>query len=453
MYYQKTMFLTWCKLLSGILFLLILASIQQVQAKASEPMPWRFIHSHLIEGRLSELNLDENSITSPTVFTDQIDTSNQEVIYNNKMQFLFGKGAAYGSGVRLKINSGLWFNENIADNRFQKKLNARLTEMSLSIPSEDEAHRVSIGKQHIIWSQDTSFHPIDILGRNQQPKNDIGVNEYNPFIKEGRMGLRYQYTGDDNALDFVVLDAGGNTLHNSEYQFAVNWAYNIDITEINLLAEKSKGFGFRYGFVISTNLGENLVLYTEFITAKEREIPAISSLGFTENQALLATKYFDNEKDNVYNKGLMSVRSLLKGVQAEISLFYNEHGYNTSDWNAFTHNLQQSHNNFIATSFTDGNHFALLANSTTLMRDFYLRRAYLALRLDTLETFDFGNIELNTIYNMEDYSANVQVEFRKNLTRRLAMKAHILWVDKKSQSEETYSSINSEFKLSLLVNF
>jgi len=435
-----------------------------VTAQTNKPLYWKYKPSGQVEYRYSKLNFDDNAATSPTVYLQnlpdsQVDTGNHEIVFNQDNEFLFGKAAKYGGGKRLRINGAGWYNQNNAS-----RYRGKLLDASFSLPSSDETHRITLGKQHVTWSQDTNFHPIDIVGRYQQPKNAIGLNERNPFFKEGRTGIRYQFIGDTNSFDAIVAEAKGNQIHDGEYQIAVNWGQSFDDAEISWIAEYTKDFSPRYGFSFSSNMGKDWVFYSEFIASGDREIPLAADLApaneVSESLTLPAINHFQLRSDkDFYAKGLVSLRiPAFQGGIAEVSLYYNSHGYNTEEWQDLQSRLLTSESTFTQPQFVDafstGNpHITFLSDTSLLMQDFYLRRAYLGLRFDTWEMFDFGALEIDAVVNLEDDSGSVQFTFRKNLTQTLAIKTYAVVVHKPGNSEEAESPIHSEIRMSLIANF
>ncbi len=319
----------------------------------------------------------------------------------------------------------------------QESHELRLLEAGASLSNDQQTERLTLGKVKVRWSQDSVYHPLDLFGRYNQPKSTLGVNEFDDFKKEGNVMARWQRTGDVLSHDVLLVDADNNASMPTAYQVAWRGVIQSGESEFSLIAEKSANYHPRWGAGLSQGMGEQWTLYGEYLLSRDRDIPVLRQvqpeIPLSPGVALPALyDYQRDDKQRNWQKLLLTLRYYLQvGGSVEGSLFYNGHGLNRREWSQWESRQWSAAETLTAPQLrpylAEGNpYIPMLGESARLMQDFYLRRFYASVRLDSLERFTQGRIEINMIFGLEDGSSSLWMAGEYPLNEKLLVKPYLM---------------------------
>lgn len=312
-----------------------------------------------------------------------------------------------------------------------------LLEAGTSFNNDRQTQRLTLGKVNVRWSQDSAYHPLDLFGRYNQSKSSLGVDEFDDFKKEGNLMARWQSTGDVLSYELLMAKANHYAWMPAAHQAAWRGVCQHEESEFSLIAEKSAGYHPRLGTEISQGIGEQWTLYGEYLLSRDRDMPVLqqtrSEIPLAPGAELPALYEYRRDKNQKnWQKLLLTLRYYpLAGGSVEGSLFYNGHGLNRREWSQWENRQWRA-----ADTLTDprlkpylnqGNpYIPMLGDSAHLMKDFYLRRLYASVRLDSLDRFTQGNLEMNMIFGLEDGSSTLWMALQFPLTDKLLVKPYLM---------------------------
>jgi len=314
----------------------------------------------------------------------------------------------------------------------------RVQEAALTFTSETGTNKLTLGKERTIWSQDTVFHPIDVVGRYNYPKSAIGKNADDPFLQEGVFGAKLKSFTEYTSYEFLIADARKNTAFSANWQVAAKLGIRVGVNDVTTIFEKSADHPTRWGLSLSRNLGESWTFYSEYLHAGVRELPVLRQespiVAVGPNLDLPARYTYAQDATSTRQIFLASFQHNLEaGSIVEVGYYFNGHGYTASEWKHWLDALHSAASTFsdarysqFFPSYSNNPYAAFLGESALLARDFYLRRNYLHLRWDSLNTLPFGQIEFNELYGLDDHSATSQLVFTKALQRNMIFKAYLM---------------------------
>lgn len=313
----------------------------------------------------------------------------------------------------------------------------RLLEAGASFNNDQQTERLTVGKVKVRWSQDSVFHPLDLFGRYNQPKSSLGVNEFDDFKKEGNVMARWQSIGDILSYELLLAKAENNVSMPASYQAAWRGAVQRGESEFSLIAEKSANYNPRWGAGLSQGIGEQWTLYGEYLLSRDRDIPILQQARpeipvAPATELPMLYEYRRDETQRNWQKLLLTLRYYPQvGGSVEGSLFYNGHGLEQHEWSQW-----ESQQLLAAETLTDprlrpylsgGNpYIPMLGDSAYLMQDFYLRRFYASVRIDSLERFTQGRLEMSMIFGLEDGSSSLWMAGHYPLNEKLLVKPYLM---------------------------
>lgn len=379
-----------------------------------------------VQGRYSMQEYNENSPLSPKRFSNAGNGISE-------VDALFSPKVVLTPNIQGFLNTAVGWQQSGGTDDHQ----VRLLEGGFSLANDQQTDRITLAKMKVRWSQDSVYHPLDIFGRYNQPKSSLGINEFDDFKKEGVAMARWQSTHDALSYEIIVADADINELRPAPRQIALRGVIPVGESEFSLIAEKSANYNPRWGAAISQGIGEQWTLYGEYLLSRDRDIPVLQqvrpAIPVGADSILPALyDYQQDDKQRNWQKMLGTLRYYpLDGGSIEGSLFYNGHGMDRDEWSQWENRQQVA-----AVTLTDaqlghylrqGNpYISMLGDSARLMQNFYLRRFYASVRLDSLERFTLGGIEMNVIFGLEDGSTSLWAAGKYPVSERLILKPYLL---------------------------
>jgi hypothetical protein len=378
---------------------------------------------------------------NPTVYASGPDTIT-DTLYGT-----YDAQAKFGTNVTAALSATGSLDETQHDG-FED--DGRLMTASLSVTDDSANNKLTIGKQLIKWSQDTAFHPFDLIGRFNEPRSGIGLNQYNPYLNEGVYAVRA--SGHDFGLDWQVLadDARQNISYQADWQAAGKVDLTFDSNTLSVMAEQSQGYAPRFGLSISKAINDNWLIYSEYLHYRDRSMPALvlqtaaQPAGAVTLPALWA---YEKDSRGSRNDFLLTLRySFDESGIAELSYFYNGSGYGGKAWENWLGILRTAQATytdpafipFYPTKFANPNG-TVLGASATMMERYYFRNDYLNLHVDTLERFPQIRLQGDLLYGLDDQSVTLQVTASHDIAANITVSLFAIGQTQPANSENAVS--------------
>lgn len=317
--------------------------------------------------------------------------------------------------------------------------NLRLLEGWASYSNADQIQRIIVGKQKIKWSQDTTFHLLDVIGPANARRSSVGLNEYDVYQKEGTVAIRKMGSSHGLRWDLVLADAAANQVRPGNWQLAARLSSNLAGSDIGFLFERTRGYSVRSGLSFSRNLSEDLDIYIEALQAGEREIPVLEQVGaaipVSPSLTLPAlSRFADSLPKRETNQMLVSLRRNIEDFAlTEVSYFYNGNGFGAGQWRDYLARLGTARSTYNQPEFLSfypnaaaNPNGAFLGDAAGRGAWMLMRRHYINLRIDTLENFTFGRLEANLVTGMEDGGSTVMLTLRRKLFDRVTLSPFVI---------------------------
>lgn len=289
-------------------------------------------------------------------------------------------------------------------------------EYTLRYDSPSRLFYVSVGKRLIRWSQFTTFHHLDFLDPSEKY---LGFLEEDPFENEGSLALTMSGLFKGITVTGIVAKPAKQTLSRRMLHYLIRMDFSLGDTDIGLYSEKAENRKLIIGGSTSKALTDQVVMVLEFLTTRGRDLRTAhlgqSRTPLGENIFLPQRYILAESSPRQRYKLLVGLRYAFKQSETvEVSYFLNSHGYTGSEWDGVVTGLQEARLGN-AVRRTDapfhtnaGNPYAAFVFSmATQLRNHYLRRHYLSLRLDSLYRFPSLPFSMGTVMNLEDGSANL----------------------------------------------
>lgn len=317
--------------------------------------------------------------------------------------------------------------------------NATLREGWASVSDAEQLQRITLGKQTINWSQDTTFHLLDLTGPSNARRNHTGLHEYDLHQQEGTLAIRQMGSTENLRWDLVLADASHNQVRPGRWQWATRFSTNLAGGDASLVLERTRGHSTRTGISFSRYLNDYWDIYTEVLHAGERDIPdpedAIPAVPVSPSLTLPAVSRFaDKPLKQETSQWLIALRRNIQDTGlAEISYFFNGNGMGDDAWQDYTNRLRTAESTYHRPEFqpfypnaATNPHSVFLAEAANHGEWQLMRRHYINLRLDTLEYFSFGRLEANLLTSLEDRGMTAMVTFRRALTNRAQLSTFMI---------------------------
>jgi hypothetical protein len=305
-----------------------------------------------------------------------------------------------------------------------------------------------LGKQKINWSQDTTFHLIDMIGPSNARRSNVGLHEYDVYLREGTSAIRQMGSGGGLRWDLVIADASHNQVHNGVWQWATRVSTNMAGSDISVLFERTHGYSIRSGLSFSRNLNEDWGLYTEVLHAGEREIPnfeeAAPAIPISPSLVLPALSRFSNDHPKRETSQLLTTlrRNINEFGLAEVSYYFNGNGLSAKEWRDYVDRIRVATSTYTQPEFrafypnAGANPNGSFLGDAARWGEWHLmRRHYISLRIDTLENLSLGRLEISLLRSLEDGGSTVMVTLRRTLTERIVLSPFVIKTFAPSRSE------------------
>jgi hypothetical protein len=381
---------------------------------------------------------------------------------NSAWSALYAVKRSFSENIRAKlaVAGGQEYERGELDSAFH------VLESAITFANDTDTINLTAGKQRIIWSQDTTFHPLDFVGRYNFPKNDIGRNEDDPLLREGVLAANLLTSTKNASYEFLIADARENSILPADWQAAAKLGYRIEENYLTLIIEKSAQHSARLGLGLSRNLSDSWTFNFESVFNRTRILPVLQQDSAEVNigpDLSLPARYslIQDTMNTPRQEFLVALQhSFEGGSSVSFSYFFNGHGYTSSEWQSQLTALYSSAGTFtnarllpIFPSFRVNPYGSFLGSWAFLAEDFYLRRNYVNLRWDSLNMFSFGHIEFDGVYGMDDHSANGEIAYTKGVLGNIIVKTYLILQRPTLNTETGLSPVRNAVGLNISVLF
>lgn len=318
---------------------------------------------------------------------------------------------------------------------------------------------------HLRWSQDRLQLSLGVSNFEQGP--GYAWNPLNPFfdirLNERDTAIPYRREADpmasaswsDNhglwrliAIDHEAFPQDYVDRGSDSYSYLLSREQLFASSQLTLNVANLEGKPF-LGLSYEWTASDALELHAELSWREGRKIP-----GFTASQAFPDTwlARYDSARDNRrYLNGLMGLQySFSNNINIIVEYYYQEDGYDESEWNSLTSQLIQQHTQWQANLLPDASMGFLLGTHQWLR---LLHRDYAFARLAVPDVWGDGEVSLFGRHNLVDSSLIAGASLSKPLGDRLTLKLSYQRAEGAEASEGYWVPRSQEFAAALHYHF